>query len=165
MKKQTNNDPPHTMSFTPHKSDVRWVFLQMIREKSGNSFELKFTIRPRQSSEKQTNSNIVTGGKVKQKKDLRCTFPWVTAFQSQEETVPRRNRISVMLPNAPLDEPGVWGVREAVCWTAMCDWWMSSVALKQREQVIVTVVGQVWGTQVGQQLIGVCQLWEKLENK
>lgn len=161
MKKKTNNDPPHTMSFTPHESDERWgVFLQMIREKSGNSFKLKFTIKSRQSSEKQTNSNIVTGGKVKQKKDLLCTFPWVTAFQSQEETVPRRNRISVRLPKAPLDEPGVWGVREAVCWTAMCDWWMSgtggSVALEQREQVIVTVVGKVWRTQIGQQLIWVC---------
>lgn len=54
----------------------------MIREKSGNSFKLTFTIKSRQSSEKQTNSNIVTGGKVKQKKDLRCPFPRVTAFQS-----------------------------------------------------------------------------------
>ncbi len=69
-----NNDPtPHNVIYT---TQVRWgVFLQMIREKSGNSFELKFTIKSRQSSEKQTNSNIVTGGKVKQKKRSSLHLP------------------------------------------------------------------------------------------
>lgn len=174
MKNEQWPDPPppstHTHNVIYTTRVLMWdeaVFLQMIRE-SRNSFKLKFTIKSRQSSEKQTNNNIVTGGKRK-KKDLRCTFPWVTAFQSQEETVQRRNRISVTLPKPPLDEPGVCGIREAVCWTVMRSWCMSgkrgSVALEQREQVIVTVVGKVGRTQVGQQLIWVRQLWEKLENK
>lgn len=118
----------HTSLMGDEESFYKWF------EKSENSFKLKFTIKSRQCSEKQTNSNNVTGEKVKQKKDLRCTFPWVTAFQSQEETVPRLNRISVLLPKAPLDEPGVWGVREAVCWTAMCDWWMSRLSCSQTER-------------------------------
>lgn len=47
----------------------------MIREKSENSFKLKFTIKSRQCSEKQTNSNIVTGEKVKQKKRSSLHLP------------------------------------------------------------------------------------------
>lgn len=41
--------------------------------------------------------------------------------------------------------------------------WRRSVVLKQRQQVVAAVVGQVGGTQVGQQLVWIGQLREKLD--
>lgn len=40
----------------------------------------------------------------------------------------------------------------------------SSVVLEQRQQVVAAVVGEVGGAEVRQQLVGVCQLREKLND-
>lgn len=46
--------------------------------------------------------------------------------------------------------------------TAVCGVQVTLVVLKQREQVITVVVGKVRGSQVGQQLIRVGQIWKQL---
>lgn len=43
--------------------------------------------------------------------------------------------------------------------------WRRSVVLEQRQQVIAAVVGQVRGTQIGQQLVWIGQLREKLDGR
>lgn len=99
-----------------------------------------------QSSEKQSDSNIVTGGKIK-------AIFLAPSQESLRSSLRRKQCTDAMgcvfgLDGGLLDGGGAPD---------------GSVALEQSQQIIVTVIGKIWRTQVGQQLIWVRQLWEKIE--
>lgn len=41
----------------------------------------------------------------------------------------------------------------------------ASVVLKERQEVIVTIARQVGGVQVREELVGICEFWQELEEK